>query len=151
MGLLSAAPEDAPVKSLPDNFIWPVEGPLAAHFHDALYLKFFGIPHQGIDIITHQLTPVKSAADGIVFLVKDGGLLGYTYVLIGHRDGIATLYGHLNVVQVAPGQEIHRGDVIGLSGGAPGTAGAGLITTGPHLHFEVIQNGINIDPLSVLP
>jgi murein DD-endopeptidase MepM/ murein hydrolase activator NlpD len=64
--------------------------------------------------------------------------------------GYATLYGHLSLTQVAPGQEIHKGDVIGLSGGTPGTPGAGPTTTGPHLHFEVILNGSNIDPMTIL-
>lgn len=151
MGLLSEALGEAPVQASAQTFIWPVDGYISAHFHDELYKQFFGIPHNAIDIVTAQLTPVKSAADGVVFLVKDGGLTGYSYILIGHRDGIATLYGHMNVAQVAPGQELKAGDVIGLSGGAPGTAGAGPITTGSHLHFEVIKDGVNIDPLSVLP
>ena len=40
---------------------------------------------------------------------------------------------------------------MGISGGEPGTRGAGLLTTGPHVHFEVIQNGVNVDPMTVLP
>jgi murein DD-endopeptidase MepM/ murein hydrolase activator NlpD len=133
------------------GFSWPVDGPVAARFHDEHYLEFFGIPHQGIDIVTPQSTPVKSAADGVVFLVKEGGLTGYTYVLIGHRGGYATLYGHLSQVVVSSGDDVAQGEVIGLSGGQPGSIGAGPMTTGPHLHFEVIERGENIDPESVLP
>jgi murein DD-endopeptidase MepM/ murein hydrolase activator NlpD len=133
------------------GFSWPVIGPVAAHFHDAHYLEYFGIPHQGIDIVVPQGTPVTSATDGVVFLVKEGGLTGYTYVLIGHRGGYATLYGHLSRVAVSAGDDVAQGEVIGLSGGEPGSIGAGLMTTGSHLHFEVIERGENIDPESVLP
>jgi murein DD-endopeptidase MepM/ murein hydrolase activator NlpD len=109
------------------------------------------VPHYGIDIVVGENTPVRSAAEGVVFLVRDGGDTGYTYVLIGHRGGMATLYGHLRLVNVATGQDVSAGQVIGLSGGKPGTPGAGPLTTAPHLHFEVIQNGSNVDPRTVLP
>ncbi len=132
-------------------FAWPVHGSLSAGFHDPNYRKIMGVAHEGQDIAVPQGTPVQSAADGIVFIVREGGLTGYTYVLIGHRDGYATLYGHLSAVQVTAGQEVKQGEVIGLSGATPGTPGAGPLTTGPHLHFEVLQQGQNIDPLSVLP
>jgi murein DD-endopeptidase MepM/ murein hydrolase activator NlpD len=80
-----------------------------------------------------------------------GGEKGYSYILIVHRDGYATLYGHLSSFLVATGDQVKKGQVIGLSGATPGTHGAGPMTTGPHLHFEVIKNGKHIDPLSVLP
>lgn len=133
------------------QFSWPAYGRISAGFLNAAYRKFFGVPHHGADIVVAQGTSVAAAADGVVFLVRDGGTTGYTYVLVGHRDGYATLYGHLSAVAVAAGQDVNRGQVIGLSGGAPGTHGAGLMTTAAHLHFEVIQNGVNVDPISVLP
>ncbi|MFA6038779.1 MAG: peptidoglycan DD-metalloendopeptidase family protein [Candidatus Peribacteraceae bacterium] len=133
------------------HFTWPVFGPVTATFHDAAYFKRFGVPHEGADIAQGQGSPVSVAADGVVFIVRDGGAKGYTYVLIAHRDGYATLYGHLSSVAVAAGDDVVQGQTIGLSGGQPGTPGAGLLTTGPHLHFEVIKNGTNINPLSVLP
>ncbi len=132
-------------------FAWPVLGPLTAFFHDVGYQAHFGIPHLAIDIARPQGSPVGAAADGIVFLVRDGGQTGYTYVLIGHKDGFATLYGHLSQVNVTAGEAVQQGQTIGLSGGQPGTPGAGPMTTGQHLHFEVIKQGVNIDPLTVLP
>lgn len=150
-GLLDA--EDVRHASAADRpmFSWPVYGRISAGFLNSAYFSHFGVKHYGDDIVVPQKTPVAAAADGIVFLVREGGATGYTYILIGHRDGYATLYGHIVETQVRAGQEVAAGDIIGLSGGTPGTNGAGPMTTAAHLHFEVIQNGVNIDPLSVLP
>ena len=133
------------------QFRWPVYGSVSAGFRNEAYEAYFGVPHHGLDIVVAQSTPVAAAADGVVFLVRDGGDTGYTYVLIGHRGGYATLYGHLSAVQVAAGQDVDAGQIIGLSGGEPGTRGSGPMTTGAHLHFELINMAVNIDPAKVLP
>lgn len=130
---------------------WPVHGPVSAGFHDSSYKRFFGVPHEAIDIVTPQGTSIGSAAGGIVFLVKDGGALGYSYILIGHRDGYATLYGHISQALVQAGQEVKAGQTIALSGGTPGTPGAGPMTTAAHVHFEMMRNGEHLDPRTVLP
>jgi murein DD-endopeptidase MepM/ murein hydrolase activator NlpD len=135
----------------PVRFLWPVSGRVSAGFFDAAYHRFFGVPHKGIDIVAAQGTTVRSAAPGVVFLARDGGARGYSYILIGHRDGYATLYGHLSSFSVSNGQEVEAGQAIGLSGGRPGTHGAGPMTTGPHLHFEMIRNGTHIDARTMLP
>ncbi len=132
-------------------FGWPVVGRVTAGFHEESYVDHFGVPHEAIDIAADQNTPVLSAADGIVFLARDGGEYGYSYLLIGHQGGFATLYGHLSQFTVAAGDQVTAGQVVGLSGGTPGTHGAGPMTTGPHLHFELIQDGEHIDPRVVLP
>jgi murein DD-endopeptidase MepM/ murein hydrolase activator NlpD len=149
-GLMTTAPEHSEDAAHP-AFSWPAYGSLSAGFLNAKYREHFGVPHYGIDIVVGEGSPVYSAADGIVFLVREGGDLGYTYVLIGHKNAYATLYGHLSSVGVAAGQRVAAGQMIGLSGGKPGTPGAGPMTTGPHLHFEVIQGGTNVDPVDVLP
>ncbi len=133
------------------QFFWPVSGPVSAGFHDPTYQKFFGMPHQGVDIVVPFGTPVSASSDGIVFIVRLGGATGYTYVLIGHRGGYATVYGHLSEVSVKAGDTVSAGQVIGISGGTPGTEGAGKMTTGAHLHFEVILRGEHVDPVTVLP
>lgn len=133
------------------SFVWPVYGRISAGFLNKPYVERFGVQHYGADIVVPQRTPVAAAADGVVFLVRDGGRTGYTYVLIGHRDGYATLYGHLNETLITAGQEVSAGETIAFSGGTPGTYGAGPMTTAAHLHFEVIRNGVNVDPLTVLP
>lgn len=133
------------------QFSWPAYGKISAGFLNEAYKKYFGVPHHGLDIVVGQESPVMSAADGVVFLSRDGGATGYSYILIGHRGGYATLYGHISNSLVTAGQEVDAGQAIALSGGQPGTHGAGPMTTGAHLHFEVIKAGVNVDPKSVLP
>lgn len=152
-GLMDARPgerSDGAVRSS-QNFMWPVVGRISAGFHNSSYRKFFGVDHKGIDIVVGHGTPVFAADDGIVFLARDGGQYGYSYVLVGHRNGYATLYGHLSNISVSNGEQLTKGQVLGLSGGTPGTYGAGPMTTGAHLHFEVIRNGSHVDPMLVLP
>lgn len=137
------------------NFIWPVPSHfITCKFHDPdypmkwLYADGF---HPGIDIKASQLPPtqVKAAASGYVAGVKDTGK-GYNYVLIIHNNEISTLYGHLSRIDVQIDTYVSQGQVIGLSGGTPGTRGAGA-STGPHLHFEVRSNGIPVNPEDYLP
>jgi len=150
-GLLDPEDRQAVHMAGTEHFLWPAHGRVSAGFMDAAYARHFGVPHHGMDIALAQGSPVFAAAQGVVFIVRDGGERGYTYVLVGHRNGYATLYGHLSAVHVQAGQEIAAGTVIGFSGGAPGTPGSGPLTSGAHLHFEVLQNGINVDPITILP
>lgn len=131
--------------------LWPVEPDLglSATFLDEGYERRFGLPHHAIDIPVRQGSAVRGAADGVVAKVVESGM-GYNYLLIKH-EGFATLYGHVSEFFVQEGDVIRRGDVIARSGGMPGTPGAGALTTGPHLHFEVIVNGERTDPLIALP
>ena len=142
---------DGAIVGDPAGLSWPAVGRISAGFLDAGYRSFFGVPHKGIDIAVPQGTPIRCAADGVVFLARDGGQTGYSYILVGHRGGTATLYGHVSQIGVTTGQDVSRGQVLGLSGGTPGTYGAGPMTTGAHVHLEVIQNGAHVDPLLVLP
>lgn len=131
--------------------LWPVEPDegLSATFLDEGYQQRFGIPHHAIDIPVPQGSAIRSAADGVVDTVMDSGL-GYSYILVKH-DGFVTLYGHVSAFFVREGDQVRQGDVLGASGGMPGTSGAGTLTTGPHLHFEVMVNGERVDPVAVLP
>ncbi len=152
-GLMTAQPgerSDGRIRSK-QAFRWPVVGRISAGFYQASYRAFFGVPHKGIDIVVPQGTPVASSADGVMYLARDGGKYGYSYVLVGHRNGLATLYGHLSSINVSTGQEVAGGTILGFSGGTPGMWGSGPMTTGAHLHFEVIANGTHISPTSVLP
>lgn len=130
---------------------WPVKPSrgISAYFHDGAYQVHFGVAHQAIDIPIGQGSDVHAPADGIVYRTKDNGM-GYSYIILSHKNKIMTVYGHISSILVKEGQFIHSGDIIGLSGAMPGTKGAGYMTTGPHLHFEVLKNGEHVDPLDYL-
>ena len=137
--------------SIPLKLSWPVEPKegISALFHDEEYKKRFGLVHEAIDIPVLQNSEVRSAAEGVVEVLYKGDS-GYQYIIIAHPGG-ATLYGHVSEFLVREGQVVHRGDVIALSGGRPGSLGAGPLSTGPHLHFEVVRGEAQMDPLDYLP
>jgi len=135
------------------KLIWPADPGrgITAYFLDSGYKARFGIVHHAIDFRLVQGSRVSSAGPGIIYKVHDSGDSHYSYITVAHPNGLATTYGHISKMFVAEGDFVQAGDLIGLSGGMPGTRGAGYMTTGPHLHFEVIENGENENPLDYLP
>ena len=130
---------------------WPVpKNTITTGFHDQDYpfIRSLG-QHPAIDIRVAYGTTIKAPAAGYVGKIHKGGM-GYSYIMLIHRDGISTVYGHVSTISVIEGQYVNRGDMIGRSGGIPGTPGAGSFCTGPHLHFEVRLNGIPVNPISYL-
>jgi murein DD-endopeptidase MepM/ murein hydrolase activator NlpD len=94
--------------------------------------------HNGLDILNDIGTPVKSTGKGkVVFLGNKGG---YGLAIeIDHGFGYRTIYGHLSKSLVKEGQTVKRGDLIAKSGNSG-------LSSGPHLHYEVLHNGQNLNP-----
>jgi murein DD-endopeptidase MepM/ murein hydrolase activator NlpD len=130
---------------------WPVDPSrgITSKFHDPDYPFRHLFEHPGTDVRAKVGTPVKAAAGGYVAWNKKGRLYG-NYTMIVHPGNIATVYAHLSRFVAKADTYVDRGDVIAESGGMPGQAGAGL-STGPHLHFEVRQDGIPVNPENYLP
>ncbi len=149
--------ESEEISQIPDEvdddrktFTWPVPAnKITAEFHDPTYPKRWGV-HQAIDIRAKQFTEIRAPANSYVFQTKDNGM-GYSYIILAHKGSLVTVYGHISEIIAKPGTIVKQGEVIGLSGGTPGTMGAGLQTTGPHLHFEVHYKGEPVNPLDYLP
>jgi len=95
--------------------------------------------HSGIDLAAPHGTPVAATMDGVV--VSAGRMGGYGIIVrVAHGNGIETRYAHLSRVAVSANQRISQGQVIGFVGSTGRS-------TGPHLHYEVRQNGTPVDPL----
>lgn len=122
--------------------IWPAHGWLTGTFGGRSD-PFTGEPgyHQGIDISTERGQPVFSTADGVIDSSSYTGDYG-NLIVIKHGFGLTTRYGHLSSFAVRAGQSVKRGEVIGYVGSTGRS-------TGPHLHYEVLVSGKQINPLSV--
>lgn len=94
--------------------------------------------HHGVDFPGAEGEPFKVVAHGEVIFSGDNGSLGMT-ISVDHGNGLITRYGHAKSLNYAVGDKVRRGDEIG-------SIGATGMVTGPHLHFEVIQDGEHIDP-----
>ncbi|QQR83901.1 peptidoglycan DD-metalloendopeptidase family protein [Candidatus Peregrinibacteria bacterium] len=145
-------PDDLKEGTIPrhQSFAWPVPASaVTTYYRDPTYPKKWGL-HNAIDIRAPQFTSIRAPANAVVYQVKDNGF-GYSYIILAHKNNLVTVYGHVSSILVEQGMVVQQGDVIGLTGGTPGTKGAGLQTTGPHLHFEVYFEGKSVDPLDFLP
>lgn len=106
------------------------------------YCPRWGSYHYGVDLAATYGSPIYAAGDGVV--IKAGPASGFGYwVVIEHANGDVTVYGHMEKYLVSEGDRVQAGQLIAL-------VGAEGESTGPHLHFEVHEGGLNgrrIDPV----
>lgn len=134
-----------------DKLLPPLEGDIILEFavDKLIYSKTLEqwCTHKGIDIKSDRGTPVKAAADGVIEKIYHDDKLGIT-IVIDHGNNIKTKYCNLSTDNmVKEQQEVRQGEVIS----GVGDTAAFEIGDQPHLHFEVINDGKNIDPRSMLP
>lgn len=129
------------------KFLWPVSSrQISLRFHDEKYPFAKYISMSGVHINAEQGSPVSASSGGVVTKVKNNPL-GYSYIQLTHDGGYSTVYGSLSAIMVEQDDRISQGDLIGYSGGTPGTFGAGRLSTGPGLHFEVRLHNKPLDPM----
>jgi murein DD-endopeptidase MepM/ murein hydrolase activator NlpD len=121
------------------GLIWPVSGPISSYMGGGHPL--------GIDIDGFNLggAGIAASTGGTVVFAGGNACCSYgLYVVVVSPEGIETLYAHLSSISVSQGQTVSQGEQLGI-------IGATGYSTGVHLHFEVIDNGVRVDPLSYLP
>jgi len=133
MTRVGRAPAGAPQGS--GRFAWPAQGYLSQRFWSG---------HPAIDIANRTGTPILAADAGYV-VMAGRDTWGYgNQVLIDHGNGYLTRYAHLHTILVKAGQTVTKNQKIG-------TMGSTGRSTGPHLHFEIIQGSVRRNPLGFLP
>ena len=127
-----------------EGFIEPLKGRISGNFGNQRI--FNGIkknPHSGTDIAAPEASEVKASSSGKVILSGKNYFYTGNMVIIDHGQGLQTIYAHLKEAKVNEGDEVNKGDVIGLVGHT-GRA------TGPHLHWGASLNNIRFRPHSLL-
>lgn len=130
-------------QSNPGGYIWPVDSRYITSTMGGRQSPggIGSTNHKGTDIGRVGYTsPIYAAKAGTVIVSQRSSSYG-EYVVISHGSGNTTLYGHMSSRKVSVGQYVNQGDVIGITGSTGNS-------TGPHLHFEVVENGVRVNPLS---
>lgn len=130
-------------------FIWPVKGRISGRFgNQRVYMLPDGTPspgsaHSGMDIAAAGGTPILAPASGVVTLADGDLYITGGTVLIDHGHGVSSNFLHMARLDVAAGDKVEQGQVIG-------TVGATGRATGPHLHWGMNWFTVRVDPLLVL-
>lgn len=137
--MLKAVPANQPIENFDISRLVSGYGSRINPFHKGNY------HHDGVDISASRGSKVLAGGEGNVLLIKRSDLLaGFgNYVEIDHGFGYITRYSHLEEIAVRNGQKIAAGQVIGTVGTSGGTIA-------PHLHYDVIKDGKNLDPINFM-
>ncbi|NOQ21534.1 MAG: peptidoglycan DD-metalloendopeptidase family protein [Candidatus Aegiribacteria sp.] len=129
--------KDSELAGIPS--IWPVDGIFVSDFGPRID-PFTGAVriHKGIDLACVSGTPIYAPADGVIVFVGWTGGWGLN-IVVRHSDRISTRYAHCSVACTVVGQDVTRGDLIARVG----STGRSIA---PHLHYEVLINGVQVDP-----
>ena len=132
------------IESFEDNpsFIMPVEGEITSEFGERVHPVFKTVKmHNGIDINGEIGTPIKSSTTGKVLKVGEDAINGkYVRIESGKYE---VVYAHCYKISVKEGQSVKQGDILGEVGDTG-------LASGPHLHFEVQENGKAVSPMEML-
>ena len=123
---------------IPPTFIKPISGGFMTSGFEARWGSF----HYGVDWACSTGTSVMASCSGTVVSAGWAGSYGYSIVL-DHGNGVQTRYAHLSQILVEYGQFVNQGDVIAYSGSTG-------FSTGPHIHLEIIMDGVRVDPLGYI-
>lgn len=131
--------KEVELKNVPS--IMPVNGTLISGFGNRRHPVTGGIKfHEGLDFACEVGTPLYATGDGVI--INAGyGESGYgIHVDIDHGNGYRTKYAHMSSSKVQVGQKVTRGQLVGHSGNTG-------LSSGPHLHYEIMLNGVKLDPV----
>jgi murein DD-endopeptidase MepM/ murein hydrolase activator NlpD len=118
------------------RMIWPTTGSIS---------RCYSSGHKGCDIANFSAPQILAAKSGVIVQVSRYQVVGYgLMVRISHGNGQETLYAHMQDIYVQEGQAVTQGQAIGQMGSTG-------YSTGTHLHFEVHENNVQVDPLPYLP
>ncbi|MBU0491090.1 MAG: M23 family metallopeptidase [Chloroflexi bacterium] len=122
------------------TFGWPTSGVITQGY----WVEAGGYGHPAIDIANPSQPWIRAADSGFVIRVeRNTGNTGYgNYVMVDHRNGFVTLYAHLDTILVNVGDSVGKGAILGQMGNTGKVRGI----TGIHLHFEIIRNGVRVNP-----
>lgn len=128
------------------GFATPIASRTQGGLYDESTVKAWGGTHKGLDIAMKQGTDLPAPVSGtVVYAGQDGGWGGT--VIIRDESGAEHRLSHLSTVGLQEGAKISKGQIVGKSGGKPGTSGAGN-STGAHLDYRIRVGGKYVDPLS---
>ncbi len=125
-----------------EGLIWPVAARITSGFGLRIHpILRFARMHRGIDFGARWGTPIHAAADGQVSRAGWAGGYG-RQVRLTHGAGLTTSYSHMSSLAVEPGTLVRQGQIIGY-------VGSSGLSTGPHLHYEVLSGGVAVNPMTV--